>query len=404
MHTITDKVSITSVLNPNMRMFDVVMCTEYGSSYNSYVVAGTDKTALIDANHATFASEWLEKVAEALDGRKPDYLVLNHTEPDHSGAVAACLKRYPEIVLVCSAAAAINIKEITNLSALEPQVVKDGDSLDLGELTLRFISAPFLHWPDTMFTWIPEQKLLFSCDFLGAHFCEPRLFDHRIVFARDYTTAFKEYYDAIMAPFGPWVAKGLDKLEALDPEVVAPSHGPILTKRGRLATGIEHYRAWSAPPAADAPRKISLFYCSAYGNTKKLAASIATGIRNALPDAQVCAHDLVDANVNCMGAELNSSDAFLLGSPTLNRDAVPPVWNLVAEIDAVNIAKRPVAFFGSYGWSGEALPALSERLATLKAAVYEPQFRVRFVPSEDDLVAAEEFGAGFARGLVAGAS
>ncbi|MDR1358726.1 MAG: FprA family A-type flavoprotein [Coriobacteriales bacterium] len=399
MHAINDKVFITSVLNPNMRVFDVVMCTEYGTSYNSYVVVGSDKTALIDANHATFSHEWLEKVDEALGGGKPDYLVLNHTEPDHSGCVAACLKRYPELEVVCSAAAAINIKHITNLPELEPRVVKDGESIDLGGLTLQFVSAPFLHWPDTMFTWIPEQKLLFSCDFLGAHFCEPRLFDHKIVFARDYTTAFKEYYDAIMAPFGPWVAKGLDKLEALDPEVVAPSHGPILTKRGRLATGIEHYRAWSAVPAADTPRKISLFYCSAYGNTQKLAAAIATGIRKALPEARVCAHDLVDADMAHLGAELNSSDAFLLGSPTLNRDAVPPIWNLVAEIDAVNIAKRPVAFFGSYGWSGEALPALSERLATLKAAVYEPQFRVRFVPSENELDAAEEFGAEFARSL-----
>lgn len=398
MQSLAKDVHIVSVLNPTMRVFDVEMHTEYGTSYNSYVVLGAEKCAIIDANHATFAEDWLARVEAALDNRKPDYLVLNHTEPDHSGSVAACLERFPDITLICSSAAAINIKSITNLPELAPQVVKNRNSIDLGGLTLQFIAAPFLHWPDTMFTWLPERSIAFTCDFLGAHYCEPRLFDKGIVYHRDYSTAFKEYYDAIMAPFAPWVQKGLDKLEPLQADIVATSHGPVLTRDGELQACIDWYRQWSAP-CERAVKKISLFYCSAYGNTRKLAECITDGISGALPSTQATAYDLVGADMVQMGAELNSSDAILIGSPTINRDALPMIWKLLAHIDAVNIVKRPVALFGSYGWSGEALPSLAERFAALKAAVYEPQFKVQFVPSDADLKAAREFGAEFARNL-----
>ena len=399
MHTLADNVFITSVLNPNMRIFDVEMCTEFGTSYNSYLVVGDEKIALIDANHATFTDEWLARVESILDGRNPDYLVLNHTEPDHSGCVSAYVEHYPEVTIVCSPSAAINIKNITNMPALTPKVVKDGDSIDLGGMTLQFIGAPFLHWPDTMVTWLPEKKIAFTCDFLGAHFCEPRLFDHKIIYQNDYAAAFKNYYDAIMAPFAPWVQKGLDKLEALNADIVAPSHGPILTKENELPRCMQQYREWSAPVSSDEPFKVTLFYCSAYGNTTRLAHSIAEGIQSALPNAQVTTYDLVGADIAKMGAQLNSSDAILIGSPTINRDALPTVWKLLAHIDAINIAKRPVALFGSYGWSGEALPALAERFAALKADVYEAQFRVQLVPSEEDLTAAKAFGEKFARSL-----
>jgi len=387
-----------SVLNPNVRFFDVEMRTEYGTSYNSYVVYGAQKTAIIDANHATFAREWLTNVEAALDGRKPDYLILNHTEPDHSGAVLACLTQYPNLTIVCSKAAAIMVKNVTNLPELKLQIVKDGDSLDLGGLTLEFYIAPFLHWPDTMFTWLPERKIAFTCDFLGSHFCEPLVFDHKIVFRKEYSASFKEYYDAIMAPFAQWVQKGLKTLEALDPQIVATSHGPLLTKGCVLERCMDYYRQWAAGPKSGAV-SICLFYCSAYGNTKKLAGCIARGIKAVLPAAEITIYDLVGADLAEMGELLNSSSAFLLGSPTINKTALPTVWNLLAHVDAVNIAKRPVALFGSYGWSGEALPHLADRLTTLKAAVFEKQLRVQLVPSEDELKAAEEFGAEFARSL-----
>jgi flavorubredoxin len=381
-----------------MRIFDVVMYTEYGTSYNSYVVKGGDKTALIDTAHHSFMRYYLDNIAEALNGTIPDYLVLNHNEPDHTGSVAALLKLYPNLKIIISQAGAIYIKNITNLNNLDIQTVKDGDELDLGGITLRFINAPFLHWPDSMFTYIPEEKLVFTCDFLGAHFCEPQWLDHRILYHDAYAAATRVYYDGIFAPFKPWVLKGLEKLEALDFEIAAPSHGPILTKGCELEKTIERYRRWSTIDAR-AQKSIPLFYCSAYGNTQLLATHIARGLLHALPEADVRCFDINKHKLTELAALMNGSDAFLLGSPTLNRDAVEPVWSLLASADAVNIAKRPVALFGSFGWSGEALPHLASRLTDLKVKLWEQQFKVTFVPTPEDLQAAEQFGADFASSL-----
>ncbi|MDR2672374.1 MAG: FprA family A-type flavoprotein [Coriobacteriales bacterium] len=394
-------VFVTSVLNPSMRVFDVVMGTKYGTSYNSYLVSGTTKTALIETSHATFATDWLEKVEAVLAGSAPDYLVMNHNEPDHSGAVVALLEHYPDVEIVISAAGAINLRHITNRTDLKLTVVKDTDSLDLGGLTLHFMMAPLLHWPDTMFTWLPERKVLFSCDFLGAHFCEPRLFDHAVVYRRAFTAEIKNYFDSIMGPFKPFVLKGLDKLNDLDIDFICPSHGPILTKGCELENSLQRYREWAMPAQKDTPDAphIALFYCSAYGNTAKLAQQITRGVTEALPAAQVDSYNLVETEPDILTAKLNDADALLIGSPTINRDALPVVWELLAGIDAINIIKRPVALFGSYGWSGEAVPHLAQRFEDLKARVFEQKFKVRFVPTDADLEAAAGFGRDFAASL-----
>jgi flavorubredoxin len=398
MERVTPSVLITSVLNPNMRVFDVVMRTEYGTSYNSYMVKGAEKVALIDASHATFGGDYLEKVALALDGSVPDYLVMNHTEPDHSGTVAALLECYPDITIVISPAGAIYLRNIVNRDDLKVMTVKDGDSLDLGGKTLHFISAPLLHWPDTMFTWLPEEKVVFTCDFLGAHYCEPRLFDTRVTYPDAYASAVKNYFDCIFAPFKPSVLKGLEKLEKLDVDFACTSHGPILTKGHQLERIKGHYREWATVDSRE-HKRISLFYCSAYGNTERLATHVARGLVRSQPDAEVSCYDLVKHDLSELAATLNESDAFLIGSPTINRDALPIVWKLIADIDAVTIAKRPVALFGSYGWSGEAVPHLAERLTSIRAAVFETQLKVAFTPTKADLAAAEKLGEDFGASL-----
>jgi flavorubredoxin len=395
---VTPAVLITSVLNPNMRVFDVVMHTEYGTSYNSYMVVGTKKIALIDASHATFGGDYLDKVAQALEGRSPDYLVLNHTEPDHSGTVATLLEHYPDIIIVISQAGALYLKNIVNRDDLKLMIVRDKDSLDLGDRTLHFISAPLLHWPDTMFTWLPEDKVVFTCDFLGAHYCEPRLFDTRVTYPAAYVSAIKNYFDCIFAPFKPSVLKGLEKLDALDATFACTSHGPILTKGHELERTKERYRQWATKGPCD-HRRIPLFYCSAYGNTERLATHVARGVLRSQSDADVTCYDLVKHDLSELSELLNASDAFLIGSPTINRDALPVVWKLIADIDAVTIAKRPVALFGSYGWSGEAVPHLAERLSSIKAAVFEKHLKVAFTPTDADLKAAEELGEEFGASL-----
>ena len=397
MKQITEGVFYTGVLNPCMRVFDVIMRTEYGTSYNSYIVLGSEKTAAVEAAHLSFSDYYLENILEALGGRQLDYLILNHCEPDHTGCINRLLDQFPNLTVVVSQAGAIYIKQIAN-RPLNLMVVKDGHTLELGGKTLRFINAPFLHWPDSMFTWLEEDKILFSCDFLGCHFCEPQVFDVCTVYDDQYWDALKYYYDCIFGPFQPYVRQGLDKIQDLDIAFDCNSHGPILTKNGKLQKVLELYRQWSAENVRK-QKHIPIFYVTAYGNTRKIANAIAKGITETIPDAQVECYDIIEHDMNMLTTLLNESDAFLVGSPTINRDAVAPVWQLLAGIEAVNIQKRPVAVFGSYGWSGEGVPNLAQRLTALKCKVWEEQFRVNFVPSAQDLENAVAFGKAFAESL-----
>lgn len=396
LNKITDSVYNVSVLNPNLRVFDIVMRTDYGTSYNSYIVKGSEKTALIESSHLTFADYYIDNIEQVTELSKIEYLIMNHNEPDHSGAISSIIERIPHIKLVTSQAGSIYIKNIINRSDVEIIVVKDGDTLSLGNKTLTFVNAPFLHWPDTMFTYLQEDKVLFSCDFLGSHYCEPQLIDRRIAYKSAYDSALKSYYDAIFGPFKSYVLKGLEKIKPLEIDFVATSHGPVLSKDGLLQEAIDKYYEWSTPTARS-NKLIPIFYCSAYGNTRLIAKSIREGILAELPNAEVELYDIINHDMGALGGLINECDGFLIGSPTLNKDAVPPVWILLAHIDAVNIAKKPAAIFGSYGWSGEAVRNLRSRLTDLKANVYSDDFRVIFVPTEQDLANAVEFGKSFVK-------
>lgn len=395
---IKDGVYSVGVLNPNMRTFDVIMRTEYGTSYNAYLVKG-EKTALIETVHPRFFDEYYENIKSIVDPSTIDYIIMNHNEPDHSGSLEKLLKAAPQLKVITSQAGGLYLKHITNLPKLEITAAKDGGELDLGGgKVLRFINAPFLHWPDSMFSWLPSDKTVFTCDFLGSHYCEPRMFDNFVTYPDRFEKAFKVYYDAIFGPFRPYVVKGLEKLEALDADYVCTSHGPILQKNGFLPTAKELYARWSAP-IERSEKFIPIFYCSAYGNTENLAFSIAEGIRSVLPTARIETYDAVENPAEELIQKLNKADAFMLGSPTINRDAVRPIWLIASGIDAINSKGRPCAVFGSYGWSGEAVPMLTERLKSLKFEVFEEGFRCRFVPSKEELDGAREFGARFASSL-----
>lgn len=394
---ITDDIFSVGMLNPNLRIFDIIMKTEYGTSYNSYIVKGSEKTALIETCHATFFESYLKNIKEVCDLNEISYIVLNHDEPDHSGALAKLCELMPNAEIVVSQAGSLYLKNITNKD-IQYKVVKDGDSISLGDKTLKFITAPFLHWPDSMFTWVEESKALFSCDFLGAHYCEPQMIDTDIAYPSCYDEAFKGYYNAIFGPFKPYVLKGIDKMKDLGAEFVCTSHGPVLTKNGRLASCIEKYVEWSKPETSE-NKKIPIFYCSAYGNTAKLAEAIKQGINSVIPNADVALYNIIDHDMGALAAILNGSSAFAVGSPTINRDAVAPVWVLLSHIDAINNIKKPCAVFGSFGWSGEAVPMVKQRLEALKLNVYNDDYKINFVPSNEQLKAAEEFGKGFAETL-----
>ena len=394
--TITPTVASVGVLNPTLRVFDIVMNTEFGTSYNSYVIRGKEKTALVECSHLDFFDNYLANIGQICDPQEIDYIILNHNEPDHSGALAKLLDVAKNAQVVVSKAGGTYLKNITNRTDLNLLEVKDGDTLDLGERTLKFLIAPNLHWPDSMFTWDEQEGILFSCDFLGCHYCAPEMLDTTVQNVWEYDSALAYYYKAIFGPFPGFVAKGLQKIKDLPIHYVCPSHGPVLTKEGNLSKAIACYEEWSQPVESN---EIPVFYVSAYGNTKQLAEAIAQGIRQAKPGHEVQTYDIIQYDMAMLGDLLNRCKAFAIGSPTINRDAVQPVWELLSHVDAVNCPKKPCLVFGSYGWSGEAIPNLIARLTNLKMAVYADPCRGCFVPTQEDLERAKVAGETFAQGI-----
>ncbi len=395
-YKISDKIYSVGVQNPDLRVFDIVMATKYGTSYNSYIVKGNE-VALIEASHADFEGVYEANIREVVDPAEIRYVILNHTEPDHSGALRDILKLCPNATVLATAVALNYLKNIVN-EPFNSRPVKDGEVLDLGGVKLNFTVSPLLHWPDSMFTYCPEEKTLFSCDVFGSHYSSEKMLDKDIDNVEGYKEAFKGYYDAIFGPFKTFVVAGMAKIAKYPFETVCPSHGPVLTKDGLLPYVLDSYRAWSKP-VKNAVKTVPVFYCSAYGCTAKLAAAIVDGVKEVIPDAACEAYDLIKNDMADMRAKINSCDACAIGSPTLNSDAVPPVWDLLAGVDAINSRKKPVAVFGSYGWSGEAVPNLIARVSGLKMAVVGEGFKVCFVPTAEDLAAAKEYGKQLASAL-----
>jgi flavorubredoxin len=347
--TIADGIFWVGALNPEMKRFDVIMETEDGSSYNSYVVQGREKIALIDCVRDGFFEESLALIRQVVDPEKIDYIIIQHTEPDHSGTLAQLLDIAKNAKVFCSKPGSMNLPSISHRE-LPITVVKDGDGLDLGGRTLRIISAPFLHWPDTFFTYDDTTGSLFTCDVFGCHFAPfnvlESLTDDRFKGARRY------YYDCIMAPFAASAKKAVSTLKELGLKITAilPSHGPVLDKDPLEA--IELYDRWSRE--LDRPgeqKKVFIPYVSSYGYTEQLAKAVAEEL-----NAQGLETDLVDiADLPSeeVAKRIHTSDALALGSPTINSDALPPIWLALSHVSVPLVRGRKAIVFGSYGWSGE---------------------------------------------------
>lgn len=391
-HKIKDGVYSVGVQNPNLRVFDIIMQTEFGTTYNAYLVKGNDKTALIETCHVKFFDEYLENISAICDIKDIDYIVMNHTEPDHSGSIRKVLELNPNIALVASVAGINYLKAITNME-FQSVTAKDGDVIDLGGKTLQFVSAPQLHWPDSMFTYLKEDSVVFTCDFLGAHYCEPRLLDKHLSYPESYESALAYYYAAIFGPFKKAVLAGLDKLETLQFDTVCTSHGPVLQER--IAENMKKYREWSETVLQkNDPKKVPIFYVSAYGCTRTLAQKAQEVLRRRGFACEI--YDIICHDMGKLKEEIDKADAFMLGSPTINRDALKPVWDIISCTDAIVNKGKQVGIFGSYGWSGEAVPMLVNRINDLKLKAFEDGCKACFVPSAEELKNMEEYTERFA--------
>lgn len=380
----------------DLRVFDIVMHSDWGTSYNAYAVRGAEGVALFETVKEKFFDEYLQNLKEVCSLDEVKYIVVGHTEPDHSGSLEKLLELTPNATVVGSATAITFLKEIVN-KPFASRAVKEGDTIDLGGRTLTFLSAPFLHWPDSMYTYIPEMKALFTVDSFGCHYADDRVFNDLI--DGDFTEAYKYYFDCIMGPFKPFVLKALDKIKPLDIQFIGNGHGPVL--RANIPHYLELYRQWATPVVVPADeRRVAIAYVSAYGYTKQLAGVIADALAEG-GVKHVELYDLVECDLETARAAVQSADGFLLGSPTLVGDALPPIYEMLVGLNPIIHKGKPAGAFGSYGWSGEAVPKLTAQMQAIGLALPVEGLKVRFKPSEAQLAEARQFGLGFAAAVLA---
>lgn len=377
-------------LDPQLRNFDIILKTANGTSYNAYVVRGSTGVAVVDTVKEEFAGDFFARLEQVADYSEITAIVLNHLEPDHTGALPELMARAPKARLYISYKAQMMLKALLKRENLDFTPVDSGDRIDLGDRSLEFLHTPYLHWPDTQCTYVREEQLLFSGDVFGCHYCDSRLFNDA---SGDFRFSFEYYYAHIMRPFRNFVLNALDLIEPLPLRMIAPAHGPILRDRPRAY--VERYRELASPrlkrEVARGEKTMLIFYISSYGNTARMAESIYAAARS-VPGVRASLYDLEGGDVSTFADLLEEADALVLGSPTINGDAVKPIWDLLSSLTVIDVKGKLGAAFGSYGWSGEAVRMIEDRLRGLKLRVPVPGIRVKLIPTTEELDACRQFG------------
>ncbi|MCX5750440.1 MAG: FprA family A-type flavoprotein [Candidatus Saganbacteria bacterium] len=366
-----------------------------GTTYNAYLILD-EKPTLIDTVRDSFAGEMLERIGKIIDPKDIHYIISNHTEPDHSGSLPAMLNINPKAKVICSGKGKEGLSKYYS-DKWDFQVVKTGDTLNLGKRNLKFIEAPMLHWPDSMFTYAVEDQILFPNDAFGEHLASSQRFADEIDPAI-LEEELKKYYANILYPLSRLIPKKIEELAPLGvtPKIIAPSHGAIWRKD--LDKLIQFYLKWSGGWAEE---KVVVLYETIWDSTKKMAKAIAEGVASA--GVPVFVSKISETPLSDLIKEIVFSKGFILGSSTVNNDLLAGVVPLLEELKGLKPRARVGAAFGSYGWAGGATKAIEEQLTLSGMQIVMPAQTVRFAPSESELAACFEFGKQFA-GKVKGSS
>lgn len=394
-HRITDDITWIGALDPNLRIFDIIMYTEFGTTYNSYVLKGSEKTAVIDTAKHKFLKSYIEKLTSITPIDEIDIVIVHHVEPDHSGSLQYLIEKNPNIKVYGSPPAIKYLNDILNIP-FNGIMIKESDTLSLGNKTLRFFMAPNLHWPDAMYTYIEEDKVLFSCDSFGSHYSFDEVLLSKINNKDDHKKAIKTYFDDIMAPFKPFVLRAMSKLTGLDIQMILTGHGPCLDEN--IPEAIALYRQWAQEDTHNTKITIVIPYVSAYGYTEKMAFAIKEGIE-VTGDFDVRLFDMVKEDNQKVVNEILHAEGFLLGTPTILNEALKPIWDIVGYLNPVIVKDKHASAFGSYGWSGEGVPHIIERLKQLRIKVMEG-LAIKFNPDQEKLKLCHQFGVDFANQIL----
>lgn len=360
--------------------------THRGTSYNSYIVKD-EKTALIDTVWSPFSSEFVENLEKEIGFEEIDFVIANHAELDHSGALAELVKRVPDIPIYCTN---------NGLKSLKGHFhgdwnffpVKTGDKLSLGKLELVFIEAPMLHWPDSMFSYLTEKNILFSNDAFGQHYATELLYNDLV----DQDELFQEclkYYSNILTPFSKLVEKKIGEFKSLKlpVEMICPSHGVIW--RDNPLQIVEKYLDWSNDYREN---QITIVYDTMWNGTRMMAESIAQGIRVADEKVAVKLFNISQSDKNDVATEVFKSKCLLLGSPTINRGILSALAGFLEQIKGLEFKRKKAAAFGTYGWSGESVHVISESLESAGFELLNGGIKSQWNPDGESLNRCIEFG------------
>ena len=359
------------------RLFDALIPTPDGTSYNAYLVRGSEKTALIDTVDPALDYVLINNL-DQLKVEQIDYIICNHAEQDHAGSIPVILDLYPEAKVVCTPKCKGMLVDLLHLDESVFITVNDKDTMSLGNRTLEFIHAPWVHWPETMVTYLREDKILFSCDFFGSHLAQSALY---VQDEGQVHEAAKRYFGEIMLPFRVNIQKNLEKLKDYQVEIIAPSHGPV---HARPQFILDAYKEW----VSGEPKNVVLLpYVSMHGSTKEMvnylvAALIELGVN-------VKQFDLTVADPGKIAISLVDSATLVLATCTVLGGAHPLAANAAFLVNALRPNLKFATIIGSFGWGGRAIEQITGMLNNLKLELLDPVY-IKGNPREDDFTALDK--------------
>ncbi|MHA1973731.1 MAG: FprA family A-type flavoprotein [Candidatus Hodarchaeales archaeon] len=357
---ISKNIFMITTLDWERRLFDELIPLPDGTSYNAYVVQGTEKIALIDTSDIRKIEPFLKDLSE-FSLNKLDYIIANHAEPDHAGAIPKLLEMFPDAKVVCTEKCKEILVDLLNISHESFMTVTEQDKIDLGNFTLNFIIAPWVHWPETMFTYLKEQKILFTCDFLGNHIASSDIYspDDKWVY-----NAAKRYYAEIMMPFRKMIKKHLARIEKLDLEIIATSHGLIYQNPDFI---INAYKDWVSDTVKN---EVVIPYISMYGSTETLVKYLTEGLIK--KGVQVKLFNLTATDIGELAMALVDAATIVIGSPTVLIGPHPVVAYGAYLANILRPKAKFATVVGSYGWKGKLVDQIVALLPNLKVELLEP--------------------------------
>jgi len=369
---ITERVGWMGAVDWNRRLFDSLIPLPDGTSYNAYLVRGTSKTALIDTADPAKSDLLLAQLA---DVERIDYLVANHAEQDHSGTIPRVLDRFPEATLLTTPKGKGMLIDLLCIPENNIRAVEDGETVALGDATLEFIYTPWVHWPETMCTYLREEKILFSCDFFGSHYATSDLYVRK---PTEVYEAAKRYYAEIMMPFRTVIRKNLEKIGHRDIQMIAPSHGPVYDDPHFV---IQAYDDWVSDRVKN---EVVLPYVSMHGSTERMALYLTGAL--AERGVQVHLFDLAVTDIGKLAIALVDAATLIIGTPTVHVGPHPAVFYAAHLANALRPKLRWASVIGSYGWSSKAVEQIASLIPNLKVEVL-PGVMCRGYPRPKDLEA-----------------